>query len=234
MPDRGAPWPLRRQAGAGRSRLRAGQLASLKVLERELKKARGNQKEFLKTISGGTTQHLRRRASRRNAEGREAPFSIYSKMRAKGISCMKRSASTAFASSSMATTPVAAGHGPRPQPAPNPMLKISRITSPFGRTNGHQSLGTTMLFGPNGIPIEVQIRSEGTYRVVESGIAAHWNTRSARPPRGKSSRSGARMVSAGLVIQEKRSPEEFLKRPAGPVPGQGSLLLHAWRRSCSC
>jgi guanosine-3',5'-bis(diphosphate) 3'-pyrophosphohydrolase len=41
------------------------------------------------------------------------------------------------------------------------------------KTNGYQSLHT-VLFGPHGIPIEVQIRSVEMDRVAESGIAAHW------------------------------------------------------------
>ncbi len=41
------------------------------------------------------------------------------------------------------------------------------------RVNGYESLHTT-LFGPDGIPIEVQIRTDEMNRVAESGIAAHW------------------------------------------------------------
>jgi hypothetical protein len=41
------------------------------------------------------------------------------------------------------------------------------------KSNGYQSLHT-ILFGPQAIPIEIQIRSTEMDRVAESGIAAHW------------------------------------------------------------
>ena len=41
------------------------------------------------------------------------------------------------------------------------------------KSNGYQALHT-VLFGPNAIPIEVQIRTKEMDQFAESGIASHW------------------------------------------------------------
>ena len=77
------------------------------------------------------------------------------------------------------------------------------------RINGYQSLHTT-LFGPNGIPIEVQIRTEDMHRVAEAGIAAHWKYKVNESEGGQDDR--AREWLANLVdMQEGGTSEDFLE-----------------------
>ena len=117
---------------------------------------------------------------------------------------------TAFASSSTAPTPATASLG-LVHSVYKPMPGRFKDYIAIPRVNGYQSLHTT-LFGPNGVPIEVQIRSEHMHRVAESGIAAHWKYKSGGDTFGGVEHDRAREWLASLVqIQEGGSSEEFLE-----------------------
>jgi guanosine-3',5'-bis(diphosphate) 3'-pyrophosphohydrolase len=79
------------------------------------------------------------------------------------------------------------------------------------KANGYQSLHT-VLFGPGGTPIEVQIRTEDMDLLAERGIAAHWAYKTDCAA-GNNAQSRAREWVAGLVDVHARagSSMEFVE-----------------------
>jgi RelA/SpoT family (p)ppGpp synthetase len=182
-----------------------------KVLERELKRARGNQKEFIGKISDTFKRALKGSQYSGEVEGREKHlYSIYKKMQSKHISLNEMLDVYGFRivvdSADNCYRTLGLVHGLY-KPMPGRFKDYIAIP----RVNGYQSLHTT-LFGPNGVPIEVQIRSEQMHRVAESGIAAHWKYKSGGDAFGGVEHDRAREWLASLVkIQEGGSSEEFLE-----------------------
>src|ERR1700759_1190882 len=181
------------------------------VLERALKKARGNQKEFLKKIEQQLNAPLIKNGIAARVETREKHlYSIYNKMRRKrailneivdvyGIRVIVDKPDTCYRTLGIVHAVF--------KPMPGRFKDYIAIP----RVNGYQSLHTT-LFGPNGVPIEVQIRSEEMHRVAESGIAAHWKYKTGGDAFGGIEHDRAREWLASLVqIQEGGSSEEFLE-----------------------
>jgi guanosine-3',5'-bis(diphosphate) 3'-pyrophosphohydrolase len=182
-----------------------------KVLERELKRARGNQKEFIAKIAETFKGALAKAGILGAVEGREKHlYSIYKKMQNKKISINEMVDVHGFRiivdSADVCYRVLGLVHNVY-KPMPGRFKDYIAIP----RVNGYQSLHTT-LFGPNGIPIEVQIRSEQMHRVAESGIAAHWKYKSGGDTFGGVEHDRAREWLASLVqIQEGGSSEEFLE-----------------------
>ncbi len=79
------------------------------------------------------------------------------------------------------------------------------------KANGYQSLHT-VLFGPNGVPIEVQIRTEDMHIMAEVGVAAHWRYKSG-DGQGSHAQQRAREWLRKLLDMQRRAgnPVEFLE-----------------------
>jgi GTP diphosphokinase / guanosine-3',5'-bis(diphosphate) 3'-diphosphatase len=180
------------------------------VLERELKRSRGNQKEFLPKITSNISGALAKAGLAGRVESREKHlFSIYQKMRRKkvalsdvidvfGVRVVVDSVDACYRALGLV-------HGLY-KPMPGRFKDYIAIP----RLNGYQSLHTT-LFGPNGVPLEVQIRTEEMHRLAENGIAAHWQYKAGEEA-GPSQHERAREWLKSLMqMQEGGNPEEFLE-----------------------
>jgi guanosine-3',5'-bis(diphosphate) 3'-pyrophosphohydrolase len=79
------------------------------------------------------------------------------------------------------------------------------------KANGYQSLHT-VLFGPFGAPIEIQIRTEDMNTVAERGVAAHWSYKTDTPP-ANSAQSRARAWVSSLADSQAATPSslEFIE-----------------------
>ncbi|NNE38809.1 MAG: bifunctional (p)ppGpp synthetase/guanosine-3',5'-bis(diphosphate) 3'-pyrophosphohydrolase [Gammaproteobacteria bacterium] len=80
------------------------------------------------------------------------------------------------------------------------------------KVNGYQSLHT-VLFGPFGVPIEVQIRTHEMDDVAESGIASHWLYKTGSSNEQKSAQKRARSWLKNVMDMQATAgnPQEFLE-----------------------
>lgn len=144
-----------------------------KVLEEAVKRTRGNRKELMQTIETLICNRLEEVGIEARIYGREKNlYSIYKKMSQKHVSFSE--VFDVFAIRIVVDDvdtcyrTLGAIHNLY-KPVPGKFKDYIAIP----KANGYQSLHT-VLFGPHGIPIEVQIRSEEMDRIAQAGIAAHW------------------------------------------------------------
>jgi len=181
-----------------------------KVIEQAVRKAKGNQKQFVGKIADGLRAALDKAGIKARVEGREKDaYSIYQKMRRKkvslgeivdvyGLRIVVDAADTCYRTLGIV-------HG-----AYKPMPGRFKDYIAIPRLNGYQSLHTT-LFGPNGTPIEVQIRTEDMHKVAESGIAAHWQYKEGERSRGSYSDRAREWLQQLVEMQQGGNSEEFLE-----------------------
>jgi GTP pyrophosphokinase len=181
-----------------------------RVLERSLRRARGNQRQLLRKIEGRFVDELAKNGLPARVTGREKHlYSIYQKMQRKqahlaeivdvfGIRIVVHDVDSCYRVLGLAHQLY--------KPMPGRFKDYIAIP----RVNGYQSLHTT-LFGPNAVPLEVQIRTEEMDKVAERGVAAHWQYK-AVDKRTYSTEERAREWLTGLMeMQHAVNSEEFLE-----------------------
>ena len=142
-------------------------------IEHAVMAARGHRREMVISLEVAISERLAREGIQARVEGREKHlFSIYQKMREKrrsfseimdvyGFRVIVESVDSCYRSLGLMHNLY--------KPIPGKFKDYIAIP----KTNGYQSLHT-VLKGPRGVPIEVQIRSEAMDAMASNGIAAHW------------------------------------------------------------
>ena len=144
-----------------------------RVLAAQVKRARGHRKQVIKKIQTAFKRRLRQEGLPTAVVGREKHlYSLYRKMRDKGLSFAEVLDVYGFRINvdTVDTCYRILGvvHNLY-KPVPGKFKDYIALP----KANGYQSLHT-VLFGPYGAPVEVQIRTDDMHEVAEVGIAAHW------------------------------------------------------------
>jgi GTP pyrophosphokinase len=172
--------PIANRLGINSMRVRLEELAMAtcwpwryRVLENAVRALRGNRKEVLGGIEVAIRQRLRQEGIEGEVFSREKHlYSIYEKMRDKRLALSEIADVFAFriVVDKVDTCYRALGvvHN-LCKPVPGRFKDYVALPKP----NGYQALHT-VLFGPHGLLVEIQIRTEEMHRIAEAGIAAHW------------------------------------------------------------
>lgn len=143
-----------------------------KILQASMRKALGGQKKIMHLVEGALKEaFIRHQLKDCEVVGREKNlYSIYKKMHTRAFKEVTDVYGFRIITDSVDTCYRVLGivHSLY-KPIPEKFKDYIAIP----KANGYQSLHTT-LFGPFGIPIEIQIRTREMNEMAESGVAAHW------------------------------------------------------------
>jgi guanosine-3',5'-bis(diphosphate) 3'-pyrophosphohydrolase len=147
------------------------------ILRTALRKQRGNRKEVVGNIEEVLRSRLQQEGFDGEVYGREKHvYSIYRKMLEKKLPLSELADVYAFRiivdSVDTCYRVLGVVHNLY-RPVPGRFKDYIAIP----KANGYQSIHT-VLFGPHGLPIEIQIRTRDMHHVAEEGIAAHWHYKS--------------------------------------------------------
>ena len=180
------------------------------VLERTRSKTTGKKRQFFRKIESKLKKNLKEAGVDARIMGREKPlYSIYQKMQRKHVHM----------------SDIADVYGLRitveeidncyqvlglVHQLYKPMPGRFKDYIAIPRVNGYQSLHTT-LFGPNGLPLEVQIRTEEMDRVADRGIAAHWQYKAVEKHTHDAEVRAREWLASLMEMQHASNSEEFLE-----------------------
>ena len=151
-----------------------------RILSEAVKQARGNRKEILDTIEVALKRRLLETELEATVEGREKHlYSLYKKMKDQHLPF--REIFDVYAFRIIVPTVEACYQAlglvhSVYKPLPGKFKDYIAIP----KANGYQSLHT-VLFGPHGVPVEIQIRTQEMHLISEEGIAAHWDYKHENP-----------------------------------------------------
>jgi len=181
-----------------------------RVLEGALKKSKGSQKQIVRRISDQFSKAMTEDEISGEVIGREKHlYSIYKKMAQKkrvlsdvvdvyGFRIIVDDVSTCYQTLGLVHQLY--------KPMPGRFKDYIAIP----RINGYQSLHTT-LFGPKGLPLEVQIRTRNMDRVAESGVASHWIYKADEKSDATPQRRAREWLANLAELQQSGTSEEFLE-----------------------
>lgn len=181
-----------------------------RVLSDAIRKRQGNRKAIIEKVRKAIVNQLKQEGVKAEVSGREKNiYSVYRKMRDKqlsfdqvydvhGFRVLVDKVDTCYRILGII-------HGLY-KPIPGKFKDYIAIP----KTNGYQSLHT-IVFGPFGLSIEVQIRTEEMHRVADAGVAAHWLYKSGEHSTQAQQRA-LHWLKDLLDIQQKAGdPQEFLE-----------------------
>ena len=182
-----------------------------RVIEKAVKRARGNRKEMVEKILQATRLAFSKLNLEVHLQGREKTlFSIYSKMRSKHLSFSQVLDVYAFRVTVHTIDECYRALGilhSMYKPMPGKFKDYIAIP----KLNGYQSLHTTLL-GPSGVPVEFQIRTSDMHAIAEAGVAAHWAYKDGLPDMSEVQNRAHQWLQSLVDIQDSSGDsQEFLE-----------------------
>jgi guanosine-3',5'-bis(diphosphate) 3'-pyrophosphohydrolase len=181
-----------------------------RILNQALHAARGNRREIVSRLENTIREHLPKFQIRAQVAGREkSVFSIYQKMKEKRLSFAE--VLDIYGFRILVDTPsdcylaLGALHALF---KPTPGKFKDYIALP--KSNGYQSLHTVVV-GPQGTPLEFQIRTHQMHQVAEAGVAAHWLYKESEQASASPLQRKAHEWMKSLLSVQTKDPGDFLE-----------------------